>query len=75
MLALQAPSADARDIKRAYHAMMREFHPDRWAASGVDTSDMCMLLNEIYEVSRTLGLCQLNAFVDLGILCMSTWTW
>ncbi|KAG2436392.1 hypothetical protein HXX76_006699 [Chlamydomonas incerta] len=44
-----APSAEPRDIKRAYHSLMREFHPDR-APEGLrdDMADLCVLLNEIY---------------------------
>ncbi|PNW86995.1 hypothetical protein CHLRE_02g104500v5 [Chlamydomonas reinhardtii] len=43
------PSAEPRDIKRAYHSLMREFHPDR-APEGLrdGMADLCVLLNEIY---------------------------
>ncbi len=46
----QAPSAD---IKRAYHALMREVHPDR-APAGLQEqmAGLCVLLNEIYEVGH-----------------------
>lgn len=43
-----APHAEVREIKRAYHSMMREFHPDKM--SGIEESvALCALLNEIYE--------------------------
>lgn len=49
----QAPSAEPRDIKRAYHALMREVHPDR-APPGLQEqmAALCVLLNEIYEVGH-----------------------
>lgn len=52
---LQCPSADPREIKRAYHSMMREFHPDRMSGSE-ESQQLCVLLNEIYEVSIVLLL-------------------
>ena len=51
---MQAPNAEVREIKRAYHSMMREFHPDKM--SGVEESvELCALLNEIYEVGEGLA--------------------
>ncbi|GLC69242.1 hypothetical protein PLESTF_000806200 [Pleodorina starrii] len=44
------PTAESRDIKRAYHSLMRQFHPDR-APENLrdDMASLCVLLNEIYE--------------------------
>ncbi|GIM17458.1 hypothetical protein Vretimale_20012, partial [Volvox reticuliferus] len=43
-------NAEVRDIKRAYHALMRQFHPDRAPVHlRDDTASLCVLLNEIYE--------------------------
>lgn len=52
----QTPSAEPRDIKRAYHSLMREFHPDR-APEGLrdGMADLCVLLNEIYAVGGWVG--------------------
>ncbi|GBF89281.1 molecular chaperone [Raphidocelis subcapitata] len=54
-----SPNADGRQIKKAYHSLMREVHPDTAAGSGLslssgddafffDTTDLAVLLNEIY---------------------------
>ena len=45
-------NADSKDIKRAYHSMQKQCHPD---VCGVDGHDMCVLLNEAYATlsSRT----------------------
>ncbi|GIL54085.1 hypothetical protein Vafri_9641 [Volvox africanus] len=45
-----SPNAEVRDIKRAYHVLMRQFHPDRAPVNlRDDMASLCVLLNEIYE--------------------------
>lgn len=41
-------NASRRDIKRAYKAMMKDFHPD--LSGDEESTEFCILLNEIYEV-------------------------
>jgi hypothetical protein len=45
------PNAEAKDIKLAYYSLMREVHPDR--SSDVYSTQLCAVLNEIYEVTAT----------------------
>lgn len=58
-------SASRRDIKRAYKAMMRDFHPD--LSGDEESTEFCVLLNDIYEVGggrrgvRVLLLCAMPA--------------
>lgn len=46
-------NASRRDIKRAYKAMMKDFHPD--LSGDEESTEFCILLNDIYEASR--GMC------------------
>ncbi len=48
-----APNADVAEIKRAYLALMKEFHPDKGGAD-----EFAILLNEVYEVGM------LRAFIE-----------
>lgn len=41
-------NASQRDIKRAYKAMMKDFHPD--LSGDEESTEFCILLNDIYEV-------------------------
>lgn len=41
------PAASSKEIKKAYYALMRDFHPDLYVTE--DSTDLCVLLNEIYE--------------------------
>lgn len=41
-------SASRRDIKRAYKAMMKDFHPD--LSGDEESTEFAVLLNEIYSV-------------------------
>lgn len=43
-------NASRRDIKRAYKAMMKDFHPD--LSGDEESTEFCILLNDIYEVCR-----------------------
>lgn len=43
-------NASRRDIKRAYKAMMKDFHPD--LSGDEESTEFCCLLNEIYDVSE-----------------------
>jgi hypothetical protein len=45
-------NASQRDIKRAYKAMMKDFHPD--LSGDEESTEFCILLNEIYEVCWVL---------------------
>jgi DnaJ-class molecular chaperone len=51
---LQSPRADVRDIKQAYYAIMKDCHPD--LSGDEESTEFCMLLNEIYEVCFALQL-------------------
>ncbi|CAJ1966719.1 unnamed protein product [Cylindrotheca closterium] len=45
-----APSASHQDIKRAYHVLMKRFHPDKMANRDDNTSvEKCKRLNEAWE--------------------------
>ncbi len=58
----QPPTAESRDVKRAYHSLMRQFHPDRSPENLRDQmASLCVLLNEIYDVS-------LSARVFVGVM-------
>jgi DnaJ-class molecular chaperone len=46
-------NASRRDIKRAYKAMMKDFHPD--LSGDEESTEFCILLNDIYEVCRGQG--------------------
>lgn len=46
-------NASQRDIKRAYKAMMKDFHPD--LSGDEESTEFCILLNDIYEVSVSAG--------------------
>lgn len=46
-------NASRRDIKRAYKAMMKDFHPD--LSRDEESTEFCILLNDIYEARR--GMC------------------
>lgn len=43
-------NASQRDIKRAYKAMMKDFHPD--LSGDEESTEFCILLNDIYEVCQ-----------------------
>lgn len=45
-------NASSRDIKRAYKAMMKDFHPD--LSGDEESTEFCILLNDIYEVGVAL---------------------
>jgi hypothetical protein len=53
-------NASRRDIKRAYKAMMKDFHPD--LSGDEESTEFCILLNEIYEV-RISGLSIIASYV------------
>jgi hypothetical protein len=52
-----APDASPAGVRKAYTQLMRELHPDRAALSGAgdSTTQLCALLNEIYEVCVHAG--------------------
>jgi len=45
-------AASRRDIKRAYKAMMKDFHPD--LSGDEESTEFAVLLNEIYSVGSQL---------------------
>jgi DnaJ-class molecular chaperone len=45
-------NASRRDIKRAYKAMMKDFHPD--LSGDEESTEFCILLNDIYEASSSM---------------------
>ena len=45
---LQSPRADVKEIKLAYYSIMKDCHPD--LSGDEESTEFCMLLNEIYEV-------------------------
>lgn len=55
-----SPSATQAEVKTAYRALMRDFHPDK--SNDDDAVDFAVFINEIYEVRQRLPLPRLANF-------------